>query len=257
MLDSNISLFLLASEFKDDPIELKASDKMIIDALKNFSSSSSEKEDITVLARETSVAASEIFDLVEQFEKTLDERQEKTFAENIRSRLNTVKIYLNQLATLKNQSLRTLKKWETEEVPLPLSGKKEEDNKTKKISVQSKKEKVSGSKKDLKKASPNIKTKTEGKKTPTKKKEVIKVAKTTSKTKTAKEKTISVKENERKAKCKSKTETKTVPSKKTVPQIKKRVIKEKDCIPKKNEKPNVKVVPKKNQKTKTISKKIK
>lgn len=35
MLDSNISLFLLAAEFKDDPLELKPSDKLIIEALKN------------------------------------------------------------------------------------------------------------------------------------------------------------------------------------------------------------------------------
>ena len=40
MLDSNISLFLLAAEFKDDPLELKPSDKLIIEALKKFRSGS-------------------------------------------------------------------------------------------------------------------------------------------------------------------------------------------------------------------------
>ena len=71
MLDSNISLFLLAAEFKDDPVELKPSDKLIIEALKKFRSDSTKEIDIETFAKEAATAANEILSLIDQFEERI------------------------------------------------------------------------------------------------------------------------------------------------------------------------------------------
>lgn len=121
MLDSNISLFLLAAEFKDDPLELKPSDKLIIEALKKFRSGSTKKIDIETFAKEAATAANEILSLIDQFEERIEDYTEKIFCANLKARLDSAYSSIQQIAFLKNEGKKNLKLWQTQEIPLPVS----------------------------------------------------------------------------------------------------------------------------------------
>ena len=121
MLDSNISLFLLAAEFKDDPVELKPSDKLIIEALKKFRSNSTKEIDIETFAKEAATAANEILSLIDQFEEQIEDSTEKIFCANIKVRLDSAYSSIQQIAFLKNEGKKNLKLWQTQEIPLPVS----------------------------------------------------------------------------------------------------------------------------------------
>ena len=121
MLDSNISLFLLAAEFKDDPVELKSSDKLIIEALKKFRSNSTKEIDIETFAKEAAAAANEILSLIDQFEEQIEDSTEKIFCANIKVRLDSAYSSIQQIAFLKNEGKKNLKLWQTQEIPLPVS----------------------------------------------------------------------------------------------------------------------------------------
>ena len=121
MLDSNISLFLLAAEFKDDPVELKSSDKLIIGALKKFRSNSTKEIDIETFAKEAAAAANEILSLIDQFEEQIEDSTEKIFCANIKVRLDSAYSSIQQIAFLKNEGKKNLKLWQTQEIPLSVS----------------------------------------------------------------------------------------------------------------------------------------
>lgn len=121
MLDSNLSLFLLAAEFKEDPLKLSAGDKCIIDALKEFRSSSARKTDAETLSKELAASAREILDLLEQAEDRLEGCTETVFCKNIKARLDFAYELLRHIESLQDASKRTVRKWQTEEIPLPLS----------------------------------------------------------------------------------------------------------------------------------------
>ena len=121
MLDSNISLFLLAAEFKDDPVELKSSDKLIIEALKKFRSNSTKEIDIETFAKEAAAAANEILSLIDQFEEQIEDSTEKIFCANIKVRLDSAYSSIQQIAFLKNEGKKNLKLWQTQEIPLSVS----------------------------------------------------------------------------------------------------------------------------------------
>ena len=121
MLDSNISLFLLAAEFQDDPIELKSSDKLIIDALKKYRSEFSKEADPEAFTDEAYVASSEIIDLIDQFQERLDAHPEKIYAANIKARFDVARAVLKQVAALKRETKKNLKLWKSQEMPLPFS----------------------------------------------------------------------------------------------------------------------------------------
>lgn len=121
MLDSNLSLFLLAAEFKEDPVKLTSGDKCIIDALKEFRSSSARKTDAETLSKELAASAHEILDLLNQAEERLESCPEQLFVRNIRTRLDFAYELLRHIESLQNAPKRTVKKWCTEEIPLPLS----------------------------------------------------------------------------------------------------------------------------------------
>ena len=121
MLDSNISLFLLAAEFKDDPVELKPSDKLIIEALKKFRSNSTKEIDIETFAKEAAAAANEILSLIDQFEEQIEDSTEKIFCANIKVRLDSAYSSIQQIAFLKNEGKKNLKLWQTQEIPLSVS----------------------------------------------------------------------------------------------------------------------------------------
>ena len=121
MLDSNISLFLLAAEFQDDPIELKSSDKLIIDALKKYRVDFSRDADPEVFTDEAYVAASEILDLIDQFYERLDAHPERIYAANIKARFDVARVALKQVAALKRETKKNLKLWKSQEVPLPFA----------------------------------------------------------------------------------------------------------------------------------------
>ena len=121
MLDSNISLFLLAAEFKDDPVELKPSDKLIIEALKKFRSNPTKEIDIETFAKEAAAAANEILSLIDQFEEQIEDSTEKIFCANIKVRLDSAYSSIQQIAFLKNEGKKNLKLWQTQEIPLSVS----------------------------------------------------------------------------------------------------------------------------------------
>lgn len=121
MLDSNLSLFLLAAEFKEDPLKLSAGDKCIIDALKEFRSSSARKTDAETLSKELAASVREILDLLEQAEDRLEGCTETVFCKNIKARLDFAYELLRHIESLQDASKRTVRKWQTEEIPLPLS----------------------------------------------------------------------------------------------------------------------------------------
>lgn len=121
MLDSNISLFLLAAEFKDDPVELKPSDKLIIEALKKFRSNSTKEIDIETFAKEAAAAANEILSLIDQFEEQIEDSTEKIFCANLKARLDSAYSSIQQIAFLKNEGKKNLKLWQTQEIPLSVS----------------------------------------------------------------------------------------------------------------------------------------
>ncbi|WP_295796368.1 hypothetical protein [uncultured Treponema sp.] len=121
MLDSNISLFLLAAEFKDDPVELKPSDKLIIEALKKFRSNSTKEIDIETFAKEAAAAANEILSLIDQFEEQIEDSTEKIFCANLKARLDSAYSSIQQIAFLKNKGKKNLKLWQTQEIPLSVS----------------------------------------------------------------------------------------------------------------------------------------
>ena len=121
MLDSNISLFLLAAEFKDNPVELKPSDKLIIEALKKFRSNSTKEIDIETFAKEAAAAANEILSLIDQFEEQIEDSTEKIFCANIKVRLDSAYSSIQQIAFLKNEGKKNLKLWQTQEIPLSVS----------------------------------------------------------------------------------------------------------------------------------------
>lgn len=121
MLDSNLSLFLLAAEFKEDPLKLSAGDKCIINALKEFRSSSARKTDAETLSKELAASAREILDLLEQAEDRLEGCTETVFCKNIKARLDFAYELLRHIESLQDASKRTVRKWQTEEIPLPLS----------------------------------------------------------------------------------------------------------------------------------------
>ena len=121
MLDSNISLFLLAAEFQDDPIELNPSDKLIIDALKKFRGDFPREADPEAFTDEAYVAASEIIDLIDQFYERLDAHPERIYAANIKARFDVARAALKQVASLKRETKKNLKLWKSQEVPLPFA----------------------------------------------------------------------------------------------------------------------------------------
>ncbi|MDD7580867.1 MAG: hypothetical protein PUJ70_07845 [Treponema sp.] len=125
MLDSNISLLLMKAELEDGPIELTSVDKKIKDALKSFRTSIQEKEskpvDSTVMTEEILLAANEIVEMIRNLEDKVELHPEKTFAENLKKRLDHAQELLVQIALLKNESKKTLREWNTQIMPLPSS----------------------------------------------------------------------------------------------------------------------------------------
>lgn len=125
MLDSNISLLLMKAELEDGPIELTSVDKKIKDALKSFRTSIQEKEskpvDSTVMTEEILLAANEIVEMIRNLEDKVELHPEKTFAENLKKRLDHAQELLVQIALLKNESKKTLREWNTQIMPIPSS----------------------------------------------------------------------------------------------------------------------------------------
>ena len=108
-------------DLKDDPLELKPSDKLIIEALKKFRSGSTKEIDIETFAKEAATAANEILSLIDQFEERIEESTEKIFCENLKARLDSAYSSIQQIAFLKNEGKKNLKLWQTQEIPLPVS----------------------------------------------------------------------------------------------------------------------------------------
>lgn len=121
MLDSNISLFLLSAEFREGPLELKASDKMIMEALKNFRSSSTDVIDPYTFVHEIAIGAQEILDLLLKLEERVENFPEKTLAKNLGARFDAAEEAIRQVAALKQAAKKIIKDWQTEEIPLPLT----------------------------------------------------------------------------------------------------------------------------------------
>ena len=121
MLDSNISLFLLGAEFRDGPLELTAKDKLIIDALRSFRNSSVKEMDIADVANDIALAATEILDLINMLEDRVAAIPEKTFTDNVKSRLDSGYEAIRQLTELKKTQKQLIKEWQTSEIPLPLT----------------------------------------------------------------------------------------------------------------------------------------
>lgn len=121
MLDSNISLFLLGAEFRDEPLELTAKDKLIIDALRSFRNSSVKEMDIADVANDIALAATEILDLINMLEDRVAAIPEKTFTDNVKSRLDSAYEAIRQLTELKKTQKQLIKEWQTSEIPLPLT----------------------------------------------------------------------------------------------------------------------------------------
>lgn len=121
MLDSNISLFLLGAEFRDGPLELTAKDKLIIDALRSFRNTSVKEMDIADVANDIALAATEILDLINMLEDRVAAIPEKTFTDNVKSRLDSAYEAIRQLTELKKTQKQLIKEWQTSEVPLPLT----------------------------------------------------------------------------------------------------------------------------------------
>ena len=121
MLDSNISLFLLGAEFRDGPLELTAKDKLIIDALRSFRNSSVKEMDIADVANDIALAATEILDLINMLEDRVSAIPEKTFTDNVKSRLDSAYEAIRQLTELKKTQKQLIKEWQTSEIPLPLT----------------------------------------------------------------------------------------------------------------------------------------
>lgn len=121
MLDSNISLFLLGAEFRDGPLELTAKDKVIIDALREFKTTAVKEMDISDVAADIALSAKEILDLIENLEEQTANINEKTFAGNVKTRLDQAYEVIRQLTDLKKASKTELKEWQTREIPLPLT----------------------------------------------------------------------------------------------------------------------------------------
>ena len=121
MLDSNISLFLLGAEFRDGPLELTAKDKLIIDALRSFRNSSVKEMDIADVANDIALAATEILDLINMLEDRVAAIPEKTFTDNVKSRLDSAYEAIRQLTELKKTQKQLIKEWQTSEIPLPLT----------------------------------------------------------------------------------------------------------------------------------------
>ena len=121
MLDSNISLFLLGAEFRDGPLELTAKDKLIIDAFRSFRNSSVKEMDIADVANDIALAATEILDLINMLEDLVAAIPEKTFTDNVKSRLDSAYEAIRQLTELKKTQKQLIKEWQTSEIPLPLT----------------------------------------------------------------------------------------------------------------------------------------
>ncbi len=121
MLDSNISLFLLGAEFRDGPLELTAKDKLIIDALRSFRNTSVKEMDIADVANDIALAATEILDLINMLEDRVAAIPEKTFTDNVKSRLDSAYEAIRQLTELKKTQKQLIKEWQTSEIPLPLT----------------------------------------------------------------------------------------------------------------------------------------
>lgn len=121
MLDSNISLFLLGAEFRDGPLELTAKDKLITDALRSFRNSSVKEMDIADVANDIALAATEILDLINMLEDRVAAIPEKTFTDNVKSRLDSAYEAIRQLTELKKTQKQLIKEWQTSEIPLPLT----------------------------------------------------------------------------------------------------------------------------------------
>lgn len=122
-LDSNISLFLLSAEFKDDPPELRPKeDRLIINALKEFRTEHPDKADADAFNKDVLSSVVEILALINQTLEDLSHAPgEEVFANNIRLRLEAAQNALNQITDLPNASKKTQKDWHTKEVPMPLS----------------------------------------------------------------------------------------------------------------------------------------
>lgn len=121
MLDSNISLFLLNAEFHDGPLELGPGQKHIIEALKTFRTSQSEKKEAVDFVEEMAVHASEIIDLIRKAQEKTKQIPEQVLADNFHNRLDAAEEILLQIARLKNCSKTMVKKWKTEVIPMPAS----------------------------------------------------------------------------------------------------------------------------------------
>lgn len=121
MLDSNISLFLLGSEFHDGPLELTVKDKLIIDALRNFRNESVKEMDITDIANDIALATAEILDLINMLEDRVSSIPEKIFTDNVKQRIDSAYESIRQLTELKKNQKKIIKEWQTKEIPLPLT----------------------------------------------------------------------------------------------------------------------------------------
>lgn len=121
MLDSNISLFLLGSEFHDGPLELTVKDKLIIDALRNFRNESVKEMDITDIANDIALAAAEILDPINMLEDRVSSIPEKIFTDNVKQRIDSAYESIRQLTELKKNQKKIIKEWQTKEIPLPLT----------------------------------------------------------------------------------------------------------------------------------------
>jgi Mg-chelatase subunit ChlI len=121
MLDSHISLFLLAAEFKDDPIKLGADDKYIVDALKKFRNEKKIQLDAEDLLKEVSASVRETLEILDQLDDLMEKCGEKVLTENFRMRIDFSYELLKQLENLQSAPRRILKQWQSEKIPLPLS----------------------------------------------------------------------------------------------------------------------------------------
>lgn len=123
LLDSNISLFLLSAEFKDDPLELRPrEDRLIINALRKFRSARVGDADIDSSAADVLEAVSGILSLIDQTEDALSSAKgNELFSKNVRLRLDAARRPLKQIEGLSNAGKEALREWYAKEMPLPLS----------------------------------------------------------------------------------------------------------------------------------------
>lgn len=131
MLDSNISLFLLNSEFHDGPMELGSHDTMIKDALLKFRLSRNDKSDAEILIASAADAAEDIVAMIRDAADALDGICGGAVSENIFARFEMAESFLLQIVKLRDAGKITLKKWQASEIPLALPALKKNQGKKK------------------------------------------------------------------------------------------------------------------------------